>query len=323
MTPGVSWLRGRSVLITGGLGFIGVNLTSALVESGARITVMTPSLERRREAAAAATSRGATVLEGDVRDPGAIARAVAGQDVVYALAGHSGAARSMADPFTDLDVNLRGNLTILEALRRDNPSAKVIFPGSRLQYGRVGSAPVAETRAAQPLSVHGAHKAVVEQYLAIYRDVYGMRSTTLRITNPYGPGQPFDQRPYGVVNRMVQLALADQPIPVFGDGAQLRDYVFIDDLVHGLLAVAAPGATDGQAYNLGSGTGTPLVEMARTIQRIAGSGRVEFVPWPPLERTIETGDFIADVSKLTRDTGWRPLIGIEEGLRRMLQPAAR
>jgi UDP-glucose 4-epimerase len=323
MTAWAAWFRGRSVLVTGGLGFIGVNLTQALLAAGARVTVLTPSLERRRETTAVIGGLGATVLEGDVRDGAAVARAIAGHDVVYALAGQSGAARSMVDPFTDLDVNLRGNLTLLEALRRDNPGAKVVFPGSRLQYGRVGSDPVDETRATQPLSVHGAHKSMVEQYLAIYREAYGVRSANVRITNPYGPGQPSDQRSYGVVNRMVQLALADRPIPVFGDGAQLRDYVFIDDVVQGLLAVAPPGATDGETYNLGSGIGTPLVEMARTIQRIVGGGRVEFAPWPALEQKIETGDFVADVSKLTRDTGWRPRIGIEDGLRRMLQTVLR
>ena len=224
----------------------------------------------------------------------------------------------MEDPFTDLDVNLRGNLTVLEALRRQNPGAKLVFPGSRLQYGRVGSGPVVETQAAHPLSVHGAHKSTVEQYLAIYREAYGIRSTSVRITNPYGPGQPFDERPYGIVNRMVQLAVADRPIPIFGDGAQIRDYVFIDDVVQALLAVAHPGATDGQTYNLGSGTGTHLVDMARTIQRVVGAGALEFTPWPPLERQIETGDFVADISRLTTDTGWRPLVGIEDGLRLML-----
>ena len=318
MTPWEPWFRGRSALVTGGLGFVGINLTQALCAAGARVTVVTPSRARRREASAAVEQRGAAVIEGDIRDGAAMARAIAGHDVVYALAGQSGAARSMEDPFTDLDVNLRGNLTVLEALRRENPSAKLVFPGSRLQYGRAGSTPVAESHPSRPLSVHGANKAAVEQFLAVYRDVYGIRSTSLRITNPYGPGQPFDQRPYGIVNRMVQLALADRPIPIFGDGEQIRDYVFIDDVVQALLAVAHPGVTDGQCYNLGSGTGTRLVDMARMIQRAVGAGSVEFAPWPALEQKIETGDFVANISRLTRDTGWRPLVAIEDGLRLML-----
>jgi UDP-glucose 4-epimerase len=323
MTRWGTWFGGRSVLVIGGLGFIGVNLTQALLATGARVTVLTPSRDRRRETAAFVEGRGAAVIEGDIRDGAAIAAAVTGQDVVYALAGQSGAARSMEDPFTDLDVNLRGNLTVLEALRTRNPEAKLVFPGSRLQYGRAGSAPVVETDAMQPVSIHGAHKAAVELYLAVYRDAYGIRSTCVRITNPYGPGQRLDQRPYGIVNRMVQLALADLPIPVFGDGAQLRDYVFIDDVVQALLAVGQPGATDGHAYNLGSGTGTRLVDMARMIQRAVGAGTVTFAPWPPLERRVETGDFIADVSRLTASTGWRPRVAIEDGLRLMLDTLRR
>ena len=219
MSGAEAWYAGRPVLVIGGLGFVGINLTRALLASGARVTVLTPSRSRRIDAAAAVVERGGTVVEGDVRDSSVVRVAVAGQDVVFNLAGRSGAVLSMEDPFTDLDVNLRGNLTLLEALRHANPSAKIVFPGSRLQYGRVTATPVAESHDAHPLCVHGAHKNTVEQYLSIYRDAYGIRATTVRMTNPYGPGQPFDERPYGVVNRIIQLALHDQSIPIYGDGS--------------------------------------------------------------------------------------------------------
>jgi nucleoside-diphosphate-sugar epimerase len=306
----------QRVLVIGGLGFIGINLTRSLLASGAMVTVLTPSRARRIDAASAVAALGGTLVEGDLRDERIIRRSVAGQNVVFNLAAQSGAVLSMEDPFTDLDVNCRGNLTLLEALRHENPTAKLVFPGSRLQYGRVTATPVAETHNARPLCMHGAHKNVVEQYLAIYRDAYGIRSTALRITNPYGPGQPFDDRPYGVVNRIIRLALENQPIPIYGDGAQVRDYVFIDDVVDALATVGWSPIADGRTYNVGSGVGTRLIDMAHAIQRVVGGGRVEFVAWPPLAERIETGDFVADVSQSSADTGWRPRVGIEDGLRR-------
>lgn len=308
--------RGRAVLVTGGLGFIGINLVNALSAAGARVRVMTPSRRRRPEAAAAVEALGGVVIEGDIRDADAVSRAVEAQATVFNLAGRSGAALSMEDPFTDLDVNCRGALTLLEALRRTSAQAKLVYPGSRLQYGRTGGDAVSEDRVMAAICVHGAHKSLVERYLAIYGAAYGMRSTVVRLTNPYGPGQPFDQRPYGIVNRMIHLAMEGRPIQIFGDGRQLRDYIFIEDAVSALMAVGLPGPTDGAVYNLGSGVGTPLVDMARAIQRVVGAGTLEFVPWPALEQRIETGDFVADISRLRRDTGWRPLVGIEQGLKR-------
>jgi nucleoside-diphosphate-sugar epimerase len=259
---------------------------------------------------------GGRVLCGDVRDFDRLREPLAGQDVVFNLAARSGAVLSMQDPLSDLDVNCRGNLTLLEALRQSSPAAKLVVPGSRLQYGRAQRAAVAEDHPMRPLCVHGAHKALIEAYLSIYGEAYGVRWTVVRITNPYGPGQPFDDRPYGVVNQMIQLAMLGRAIPIYGDGTQLRDYVFIDDVVEALLVVGAGDVSDGRAYNVGSGVGTPLVDMARRIQQAVGGGSLEFVPWPPLAARIETGDFVADVSRLTADTGWVPRIGIDEGLRR-------
>jgi nucleoside-diphosphate-sugar epimerase len=306
------------VLVVGGLGFIGINLTKALAAAGARLTVLTPDIARHAEAAMVVNGAGGRVVEGDVRDAAVVREHLAGRDVVFNLAARSGAVLSMEDPLTDLDVNCRGNLTLLEALRAVSPSAKLVIPGSRLQYGRAAMPRVGEDHPMEPLCVHGAHKALVESYLSIYGEAYGLRWTAVRITNPYGPGQPFDDRPYGVVNIMIRLAMLGRAIPIYGDGLQVRDYVFIDDVVEALFEVGATASTDGRVYNVGSGVGTPFVEMARRIQEAVGGGRLEFVPWPPIAERIETGDFVADVSRLTADTRWRPLVGIDEGLRRSI-----
>jgi UDP-glucose 4-epimerase len=317
----VSFYRDRAVLVVGGFGFIGLNLTVELARLGARVTVVTPSLDRHRSAAADGARRGVRAIEGDLRDADAMRLAVANQDVVFNLAGRSGAVRSMEDPWTDLDVNCRGNLMLLEALRGESPLAKLVFVSSRLAYGRAitdAGAPVrvGEDQPVDPLCVHAVHKLAVEQYLRLYSTLYGLKFSVARLTNPYGPGQPRERTAYGVVNRLIHLALSGEPLPVYGDGRQLRDYVYIEDAVRALLKLGEVSACNGHMYNVGSGVGTSLVEMARTIVSIAGGGEVEFVPWPPMAEQIDTGDFVADVSKIHQDAGWEPQIGLAEGLQR-------
>jgi UDP-glucose 4-epimerase len=320
MTPAAwrAWYRGRPVVVFGGLGFIGGTLSRRLIELGAACTVVTPDRASHDVAAGALERSGARIVGGDLRDRHAMLAAVAGQAVVFNLSGRSGAVRSMADPLTDLDVNCRGNLVLLEALREANAAAKVVFPGSRLEYGRPDAIPVTEDAALDPLCIHAVHKIAVESYLKIYGALYGLRWTVLRITNPFGPGQPAGRVAYGVVNHLIHLAVQDQPLPIFGDGRQLRDYIYIDDAVEALLAAGALEATDRRAYNIGSGAGTALVDMARTIIDITGSGRLAFQPWPRLAEQIETGDFVADISLMRTDTGWAPEMTLIDGLRRTI-----
>ena len=174
-------------LVIGGLGFIGVNLTERLVAKGDEVTVVTRSIAKHAERAAALKGRGARVIEGDLRDQDVMSRAVQGQQLVFNLAGASGAVKSMDDPWTDLDVNCGGNLTLLEAVRHKNPAAKVVFVGSRLQYGKPVSQPVNETDALSALCVHAIHKSTVEQYLQLYSQLFGIGYAVARVTNPYGP----------------------------------------------------------------------------------------------------------------------------------------
>lgn len=150
--------------------------------------------------------------------------------------------------------------------------------------------------------------------LDLYRRLFGIRYSVARITNPYGPGQPSSRTAYGVINRLIHLAIADRALVIYGDGTQLRDYVHVDDVVAALVAMAASPAADGRAYNVGSGTGTKLVDLAEQVIAIAGRGRIEHVRWPPLAQQIETGDFIADVGRIERELGWRPAIALGEGL---------
>jgi len=314
MTP----YAGCRVVVIGGLGYIGANLTSALLEAGASVTIVTRRRDRHPSLAGRYEARGARLVEADIRDLAAMREAVRGQAVVFNVSGRSGAPQSVHDPLGDLDINGAGSLALLEALRLESPAAKLVFTGSRLVYGATRTLPVAEDHPLAPLCPHGAHKALVEQYLAIYRRLHGLRATSLRITNPYGPGQPSDRSAYGVINYLIHRALSGQSLPIYGDGAQLRDYVLVDDVVEALLLVGADARSDGRVYNIGSGVGTSMLDAARLIIATAGAGHVDRQPWPPLVHEIDTGDFVADVTRIEAELGWRPTVAFADGLRRSI-----
>lgn len=315
----VDWYRRRRVLITGGLGFIGTNLSETLLRLEARVTVTTTrSLSRVGK-----VGTPLSIVTADIRDRDAVEALVLDADVIFNLAGKSGAVRSMNDLWEDLDVNCRGQLVLLEAVRRANPGVKIVYPGSRLQYGRVSTLPVDEDYATNPLSIDGVHKLAAEKYHVLYHRVYGLRTTVFRITNPYGAGQPPERADYGIVNRFIQLALAGKPLPLYGDGRQLRDYVFVGDVVDAMLLAGASEAADGKVFNVGSGQGTPMVEMATLIIRKTGRGRIDFIPWPPLALAVETGDFVADIRHISRELGWKPQVGLEEGIERTIAAIER
>jgi nucleoside-diphosphate-sugar epimerase len=213
-------------------------------------------------------------------------------------------------------VNGRGSLVVLEALRAENRDAHLVFAGSRLEYGRANAGPVAENQPSDPLCAHAIHKLLVEQYLRVYGRLFGLKSIVARITNPFGPGQPAARTDYGIVNRMIHLAIEGGTLTVYGDGRQRRDYIYIDDVMEALMGLGERATADVPVYNVGTGVGTPLIDMARSITSIAGSGRIACVAWPPLAEQVETGDFVADISRIKRDVGWSPSVSLREGLER-------
>jgi nucleoside-diphosphate-sugar epimerase len=160
------------------------------------------------------------------------------------------------------------------------------------------------------------HKQTAEEYLRLYNRLFGLRSSVARVTNPFGPGQPSGRTAYGVINRLIHLALDDQPLPLYGDGAQERDYLFVDDVVEALLLLGAKEESNGRAYNVGSGIGIRMIDVARMIVEIAGGGRIQHVPWPSLAEQIETGDFVANISRIHEDLGWSPRVSLRDGLER-------
>lgn len=300
----------KTVLVTGGLGFMGFNLVRALEAAGAEVSVLSHSWPPEHETALG----NASFFKGDIRDPAVTDEAVAGNELIFHLAGKSGPAASNASPLDDLDVNSRGTLTLLDSCRRLNPTVKIVFPSSRLVYGAAAKLPVTEAAPTAPLSIYGIHKLAAEQYLLLHQRLHGMRASILRITNPYGPFQRAEQNRYGIVNWFIHEALLGHTLTVYGDGKQLRDYIHVDDAVDAMLTAGLDPEADGKIFNVGSGRGVSFLEMAQLVIRAAGRGRLKHVEWPADAALVETGDFVADSSLIEQKLGWKARIPLESGI---------
>lgn len=317
MTFDQSAFRNARVLITGGLGFIGSNIAHRLVALGSRVTILDalmPQLGGSLRNLNGIEDR-VEVVVGDIRNRELVTRHVADKDVIFNLAGQVSYLDSMTDPFLDLDISCLGHLTILEACRQFNPTARIVFSSSRMVYRRDPGLPVSESVAAEPLTIYGIHKLAGEKYHRLYSHTYGIPTATVRIANPYGPRQRVMGGKYGLVNWFLTLAMKGETLKVFGEGNQLRDYVYIDDLVEIFLRVSRLPNLTGQVLNAASGVATTFRQMVEAVLSAAGTGRMECVEWPENYSRFETGDFVADISALIEAIGYRPSISLKEGLR--------
>jgi UDP-glucose 4-epimerase len=311
-------LNGARVLITGGAGMIGSTMAHLAVRQGARVTVLDAMLPMyggnlfNLEGIAQSLE----FLQGDIRDLDLLTRLVPGFDFICSLAGQVSYVDSNTEPLLDLDINCKGHIQTLEACRRENPRARLLFASSRFVYGRIEYNPVDEQHPFNCLSIYGIHKLAGEKYYRFYHEAYGMPTVSVRIANPYGPRQQMKHSKYGIVNWFIRLALEGKPLTVFGDGSQRRDYVFVEDLAEAALSLLLTPGTEGQAYNLGSGSGTPFLEMAQLVAASVPGTEVQQVPWPPDRYFVETGDYLSDIGKLTAATGWRPRTSLADGIGR-------
>jgi len=312
--------RGRRVLVTGGLGFIGSTLARQLVDLGADVLLvdsMIPEYGGNLFNIAGIQDR-LRVDTSDVRDAAAMERVVRERDVIFNLAGQVSHIDSMRDPYTDLDINCRAQLSLLEACRKFNTSVKVVFAGTRQVYGRPDRLPVDEGHLVRPTDVNGVNKAAGEYYHLLYNNAFGVRACSLRLTNVYGPRQLIKHNRQGFIGWFIRLAVEDREIQVFGDGSQMRDFVFVDDAAAAFLRAGASSACDREVFNVGGREPVAHKDLVEMLLRIAGTGRVRYVPWPAEKKQIDIGSFYSDSSKFERTTGWAPAVPLADGFARTI-----
>ena len=311
-------LAGSNVLVTGGLGFIGSNLSMALVELGANVTIVDNMLPRQggNFFNVQEIEDRVKVNVSDVRNQLSMNHLVKGKDFVFHLAGQVNHVDSMRNPLQDLDINCKGTLVLLEALKENNRDARIIFAGTRGEYGSSAKLPVDEDHPTNPKGIYAVTNLTAEKMVLVYDDIHKIRGACLRITNTYGPRHQMIHDEYGVFNWFVKKALDDAEIPVFGDGRILRDFLYVDDLVDCLLTVALKEAAFGEVFNVGTGVPVSFLEIAKKIVEVIGTGRVQFAEFTTERKEVEPGDYYADISKIARLTGWVPKTSLEEGIRR-------
>jgi len=315
LTDHREFYRGRKVLVTGGLGFIGSNLCRALADLDARVTAVDSLLP----------DYGGNLFNlqdyedrvriniADVRGNG-MEFLVRGHDVLFNLAGQVSHIDSMTDPVTDLEINCTSQLRLLEAVRRGNPDLKIVYAGTRQVYGKPMYLPVDEKHLLQPVDVNGINKISGEFYHLVYQQVYGIRASSLRLTNTYGPRQLIRHNRQGFVGWFIRKAAFGEEIQIFGDGLQKRDFNHVDDVVDAFLRAGALDAADGQAINLGDDTPVSLGDLVTVLLDVAGGGRFTLVPFPPERKRIDIGDFYADIGKARALLGWAPTVPLRRGL---------
>lgn len=315
------FFAGRKVIVTGGLGFLGSSLAVRLVEHGARVTVidnLQPLYGGNRFNIADVADKVDVVVD-DVRNLDVLRPLIAASDTMFHLAAQVSYIDSLSMPYEDLDLNAKATLGILESCRALNPRMRILFSSSRMTYGRVEEPLVTESSPTNPLSLYGIHKLTAEKYLLMYYKDFGIPTTVVRLTNPYGPRQQIKHSKYSLVGWFVRQAMDGKTIKIFGDGGQLRDYVFADDVVDAMLRCAATPTAAGEVINVGSGESTRFRDMVDAVIRCVDGGRAEFVPWPENYERVETGDIAVDISKLKALTSWQPRFTLDEGIRRTFE----
>jgi UDP-glucose 4-epimerase len=313
--------RGRKVMITGGLGFIGSNLARPLVELGADVLLVDSLIPDyggnlfNIDGIADAVR----VNVADVRQQSTMNYLVRDRDVIFNLAGQVSHIDSMRNPYSDLEINCRSQLTLLEACRYNNPGVKVVFAGTRQVYGRPASLPVDETHLVRPTDVNGINKAAGEYYHLVYNNVFRVRACSLRLTNVYGPRQLIRHNRQGFIGWFIRLAIENKTIEIYGDGTQLRDFVYVDDAADAFLRAGATDACNGEVFNVGGSEPISHRDLTALLISLAGSGTVRFAEWPAEKKAIDIGDFYADASKFIRTTGWHAGVPLGDGLKRTIE----
>jgi UDP-glucose 4-epimerase len=321
MTPNEGAFKGKKVLVTGGLGFIGSNLTTQLVKLGATVTIVDNMIPRLggnlfnvKEIA-----DHIHINFSDVRDSHSMDYLVNEQEFIFHLAGQVNHVDSIRNPIQDLDINCRGTLVLLESCRKKNRNVKIIFSGTRGEYGSSVKLPVTEDHPTNPKGIYAVTNLTAEKMVLVYHDVHKISGICLRITNTYGPHHQMAHDEYGVLNWFIRKAIDNEAVPVFGDGRILRDFLYVDDLVDCFLRVATSPQAYGEVFNVGSGIPISFIDLAKQIVQIAGTGKATFTEFTQERKEVEPGDYYTDISKIKRLVGWEPKTSMEEGLKRTIE----
>jgi len=310
------YFRNKNIIITGGLGFLGSNIVNKLVKLSANVVIvdnLNPlyggNLFNIRD-----IKDKVKLFIDSARNEDIMFPLISEADLIFHFAAQVSYIDSLSFPYKDLELNSKMTLEILELCRKFNPKIKIIFSSSRMVLGKIKTEKMTEETPANPLNLYGIHKLTSEKYLQMYYNDFGIKSVICRITNPYGIRQQIKHSKYSLVGWFIRQAIEGNVIKIFGDGEQLRDYIFSEDIANAFILSAATEELSGEIVNVGSGVSTRFKDMVKSVIDVVGKGKIEFVEWPKNYENIETGDIRTDISKLQNATGWEPKFSLNQGI---------
>lgn len=290
------------ILIIGADGFIGHNLQKYLKNYTDHKLILTS--RHKKEG----------YLKLDILNKIDVAMTVKNKDLIINLAGLSGAVATLGNPVQTININTIGHLNILEACKKHNPNAHIIYMSSRLEYGKPVQLPVSSTQIPHPTTIYGISKYTANKYSLMYHKLYGLKTTVLRVSNPFGPQHIINNVSYNIINSFINLALKNKELTIFGKGNQKRDYLYIDDLCGAMVKSFQNEKAIGKVINLGGGQPHSLIDMARIIVKTVGKGTIVHKPWPHNWKEVETGDFYFDIEESKKILSWSPKYSVQEGI---------
>ena len=321
MTQMNDQFRNKKVIITGGAGFIGSNLAIKMVEFGADVTLVDSLIpEYGGNLFNIEPIKNKVKLNiSDVRDEYAMKYLIKDQSYLFNLAGQTSHLDSMQNPYPDLEINIRAQLSILEACRKYNPEIKIVFASTRQIYGKPEYLPVDERHGLHPVDINGINKMAGEWYHIVYNDAYGIKSVVLRLTNTYGPRMRVKDARQTFLGIWIKQNIIGEKILVFGDGKQIRDFNYVDDVTDAMILSAISNEVNGVIFNLGADDPINLTNTAELLIKLSQKGDYELIPFPQDRKTIDIGDYYADYRKIRARLGWKPKISLKEGLKKTLE----
>jgi len=308
--------KDKNILINGGLGFIGSNLAHECLKQGAKVTILdihdkslNSNIYNIED-----IKNSITLLKGDIRIFDDISNAVKNQDIIFNCAGQTSHPISISDPQLDIDINCKGTINVLEAVRKFNDKARVIYIGTSTQVGKMHYSPVNEEHPEFPRDIYSANKTVAEKYNLIYNYIYGLNTTVIRSSNLFGPRAAIHSPDYGFMNYFIGLALKNKEVTIYGEGRQKRTVTFISDLIDAILKATQSERCIGETLFATGDLRYSVKQIAEIIVNIIGTGKVKHIDWPELRKKVEVGDAIIDNSKIKKLLDWEPKYDLSLGI---------